>query len=162
MKVGDSRSLTYINISLIPACPRGHSTAGELLEIRKKLEEKIELANKDLEDKNIELTAANEDLKKLDELKSDFLSLVSHELKTPLSSMRLSAEYLESDENLDPAIRKEMLLIILRNIDRQTRLINDILDLSKIEAGKTELHLEKVSIREISDASIENLKNDSP
>jgi len=135
-----------------------NSTACELLEIRKKLEEKIELANKDLEDKNIELTAANEDLKKLDELKSDFLSLVSHELKTPLSSMRLSAEYLESDENLDPAIRKEMLLIILRNIDRQTRLINDILDLSKIEAGKTELHLEKVSIREISDASIENLK----
>lgn len=135
-----------------------NSTAGELLDIRKKLEAKIELANKDLEEKNIELTAANEELKKLDELKSDFLSLVSHELKTPLSSMRLSAEYLESDVNIDPAIRKEMLLIILRNIDRQTKLINDILDLSKIEAGKTELHLEKVGIREISDASIDNLK----
>ena len=86
-----------------------NSTAGELLEIRKKLETKIELANKDLEKKNKELTCANEELKKLDELKSDFLSLVSHELKTPLSSMRISAEYLESEENIDDATRKELL-----------------------------------------------------
>jgi signal transduction histidine kinase len=135
-----------------------NSTASELLEIRKKLEEKIELANKDLEEKNKELTCANEELKKLDELKSDFLSLVSHELKTPLSSMRISAEHLESEENIDYATRKELLSIILRNIDRQTRLINDILDLSKIEAGKTELQLEKVNIREIADVSFENNK----
>jgi signal transduction histidine kinase len=135
-----------------------NSTACELLEIRKKLEVKIELADKDLEEKNIELTSANEELKKLDELKSDFLSLVSHELKTPLSSMRISAEYLESEENIDDTTRKELLEIILRNIDRQTRLINDILDISKIEAGKTELQLENVSIREIADASFENIK----
>ncbi|HEX7575639.1 MAG TPA: ATP-binding protein, partial [Candidatus Methanoperedens sp.] len=135
-----------------------NSTACELLEIRKKLEAKIELADKDLEEKNKELTFANEELKKLDELKSDFLSLVSHELKTPLSSMRISAEYLESGENIDVATRKELLSIIIRNIDRQTRLINDILDLSKIEAGKTELQLENVSIREIADTSFENIK----
>lgn len=135
-----------------------NSTAIELLDIRKKLEAKIEIANSDLEQKNKELIAANEDLKKLDELKSDFLSLVSHELKTPLSSMRISAEYLESEANTDPDTKKKMLQIILRNVDRQTRLINDILDLSKIEAGKTELHLENVIIREIADLSIENLK----
>lgn len=135
-----------------------NSTAGELLEIRKKLEAKIELADKDLEEKNKELISANEELKKLDELKSDFLSLVSHELKTPLSSMRISAEYLESEEKIDDATRKELLSIILRNIDRQTRLINDLLDLSKIEAGKTELQLENVSIREIADVSFENIK----
>jgi signal transduction histidine kinase len=135
-----------------------NSTAGELLEIRKKLEAKIEIANKDLEEKNKELTFANEELKKLDELKSDFLSLVSHELKTPLSSMRISAEYLESEEHIDDPTRKELLSIILRNIDRQTRLINDILDLSKIEAGKTEIQLENVSIREIADVSFENNK----
>jgi signal transduction histidine kinase len=135
-----------------------NSTASELLDIRKKLEVKIDAANKDLEIKNKELIAANEELKKLDELKSDFLSLVSHELKTPLSSMRISAEYLESDANIVPADRKEILQIILRNIDRQTRLINDILDLSKIEAGKTELKLDIIGIREIADASYENIK----
>ncbi|HLB72208.1 MAG TPA: ATP-binding protein, partial [Candidatus Methanoperedens sp.] len=135
-----------------------NNTAKELLNIRKKLEAKIELANKDLEEKNRELIAANEELKKLDELKSEFLSLVSHELKTPLSSMRISAEYLESEADADPAIQKEMLAIILRNIDRQTRLINDILDLSKIEAGKTELRLEHVDIGEIANVSVDNIR----
>ncbi|CAG0985047.1 two-component system, OmpR family, sensor histidine kinase VicK [Methanosarcinales archaeon] len=134
-----------------------NSTASELLDIRKKLEAKIDVANKDLEKKNKELINANEELKKLDELKSDFLSLVSHELKTPLSSMKISAEYLESDPNIAPD-KKEILRIIVRNIDRQTRLINDILDLSKIEAGKTELKLDIISIREIADASHENIK----
>ena len=135
-----------------------NSTACELLDIRKKLEMKIDIANKDLEIKNKELIDANEELKKLDELKSDFLSLVSHELKTPLSSMKISAEYLESDANITHTDRKEILQIILRNIDRQTRLINDILDLSKIEAGKTELKLDIIGIREIADASYENIK----
>lgn len=135
-----------------------NSTAVELLEIRKKLESKIELANKDLEKKNKELIDANKELRKLDELKSDFLSLVSHELKTPLSSMKISTEYLESDANIDAAGRKEIHQIILRNIDRQTRLINDILDLSKIEAGKTELKLEIIGIKELADASYENIK----
>lgn len=135
-----------------------NSTASELLDIRKKLEVKIDVANKDLEIKNKELIAANQELKKLDELKSDFISLVSHELKTPLSSMKISAEYLESDANIAPADRKEILQIILRNIDRQTRLINDILDLSKIEAGKTELKLDIIGIRNVADASFENIK----
>ncbi len=76
-----------------------NETAAELLNIRKKLETKIEIANNDLKEKNKELIAANEELKKLDILKSDFISLVSHELKTPLLSMRLSAEYLESSDN---------------------------------------------------------------
>jgi signal transduction histidine kinase len=135
-----------------------NSTAEELLDIRKKLEAKIEIANKDLEEKNKELIAANEELKKLDELKSNFISMVSHELKTPLSSMRISAEYLESEASIEPSERKELLQIIIRNIDRQTRLINDILDLSKIEAGKLELQLERANIREIANAAFENIR----
>ncbi|MGB8217810.1 MAG: cache domain-containing protein [Candidatus Methanoperedens sp.] len=133
-------------------------TALELLEIRKKLETKIDIANKDLEQKNKELIAANEELKKLDELKSDIISLVSHELKTPLSSIRISAEFLESEAKNDSQIQKEMLEIIIRNIDRLTRLINDILDLSKIDSGKMELQLERVDINEIVNTAIENNK----
>ena len=133
-----------------------NSTAQELLDIRKKLEAKIEIANKDLEEKNKELITANEELKKLDEMKSDFISMVSHELKTPLSSMKISAEYLESETSVDPSVQKELLQIIIRNIDRLTRLINDILDLSKLEAGKMELQLEHVDIHEIANTVLEN------
>ncbi len=133
-------------------------TALELLEIRKRLENKIDIANNDLERKNKELIAANEELKKLDELKSDIIALVSHELKTPLSSIRVSAEFLESEARNDPQAQKEMLGVIIRNIDRLTRLINDILDLSKIEAGKMELQLERVDIGEVAKNAIENNK----
>jgi len=135
-----------------------NQTAEELLEIRKKLETKIELANKDLEVKNKELILANEELKKLDSLKSDFLSLVSHELKTPLSAIRTSAEFLDSEETMEPDIRKEMLKNVISNVDRLTRLINDILDLSKIEAGKMEFHYEKVNVEEIAKVAIENIR----
>ncbi|VVB85173.1 Methyl sulfide methyltransferase-associated sensor [uncultured archaeon] len=132
-------------------------TAKELLDIRKKLETRIEIANMDLEEKNRELIVANEELKKLDELKSDFISLVSHELKTPLSAIRTSAEFLESEGTAKPEVQKEMLSIIIRNIDRQTRLINDILDLSKIEAGKMEFRMDQVDFNEVADTALENI-----
>ncbi len=135
-----------------------NETASELSFTRKKLEARIELANKDLEGKNRELIAAYEELKKLDELKSDFLSLVSHELKTPLSNIRIATEYLESEADVRPSVKNEMFQIILRNIDRQTRMINDILDLSKMEAGKMELQFEHVDVREIANISFENVK----
>jgi len=135
-----------------------NQTAEELLEIRKKLETKIELANKDLEEKNKDLIRANEELKKLDNLKSDFISLVSHELKTPLSAIRTSAEFLDSEETMDPDVEKEMLNNVIMNVDRLTRLINDILDLSKIEAGKMEFHYEKVNVKEIAEVAIENIR----
>ncbi|MCX9082571.1 MAG: sensor histidine kinase [Candidatus Methanoperedens sp.] len=135
-----------------------NQTAEELLDIRKKLETKIKLANKDLEEKNKELIRANEELKKLDNLKSDFISLVSHELKTPLSAIRTSAEFLESEDTMDPDVEKEMLNNVIMNVDRLTRLINDILDLSKIEAGKMEFHYEKVNVQEIAKAAIENIR----
>lgn len=132
-------------------------TAAELLDIRKKLEMKIELANRDLEEKNRELVIANDELKKLDGLKSDFISLVSHELKTPLSAIRTSAEFLELEKTASPEIQKEMIENIIWNIDRLTHMINDILDLSKIEAGKMEYHPEQVDLHEISKVALENI-----
>ncbi|HIH44517.1 MAG TPA: HAMP domain-containing protein, partial [Candidatus Methanoperedenaceae archaeon] len=114
-----------------------NATSRELLDAKRKLEIAVELVNRDLEIRNEELRRANVELKKLDSMKSDFISMVSHELKTPLSAIRTSAEVLEGET--DPSVRREMQGIIIRNIDRQTRLINDILDMSKIESGKIEL-----------------------
>ncbi|MEO5370996.1 MAG: ATP-binding protein [Magnetococcus sp. DMHC-1] len=99
---------------------------------------------------NAELERANQDLKKLDQLKSEFLSSVSHELRTPLTSIRGFAQLIRRDfersfssGESDPK-RKTKGLRILENLgiiqvesERLTRLINNVLDLAKIESGRT-------------------------
>jgi signal transduction histidine kinase len=105
----------------------------------------------------MEIEKTNKELQKLDTLKSDFISLVSHELKTPLSAIRISTEFLQSEGKVDPDVQKEMLALIVRNIDRQTRLIDDILDLSKIEAGMMDFKLEQVDFHEIAGVTLENI-----
>jgi len=86
------------------------------------------------------LRAANRKLKKLNQMKSDFVSMVSHELKTPLTCIGNSIEILAASKTGDLNNNQEHLLAIAaRNIDRLTNLLDELLDLSKIEAGKTDL-----------------------
>lgn|GEM_PF-1560294 len=89
-----------------------------------------------------------EETRLVDQLKSDFVSKVSHEFRTPLTSIRGFAEILMMYGEVPPA-QKEFLQIISQESDRLTRLINDVLDLSKIEAGKIAWHLQPVDIEEI-------------
>ena len=123
----------------------------------KSLEEEVEAKTNDLMMSNKELEEANIQLRQLDQLKSDFVSMVSHELKTPLSAMKTSAEMLESS-SCDEKTQHEMLDIILRNVDRQTRLVEDLLDLSKIESNRMVLDLERLNIKSVIKASIQNIR----
>ncbi|MCB2204065.1 HAMP domain-containing histidine kinase [bacterium] len=79
-------------------------------------------------------------------LKSDFVSNVSHELKTPLALIRMFAETLEMDRVRDEAQRKEYYGIIVQETERLTRLINNILTFSRIEAGKKDYRFASVDI----------------
>ena len=90
-----------------------------------------------LEERNVELRRANEELKQLDRLKSDFISMVSHELRTPLATIKEFAEII-ADQLAGPVTdrQREYLAIVHANIDRITRIINDLLDIAKIEAGR--------------------------
>ncbi len=90
-----------------------------------------------------------EQTKKLDQLKSDFVSKVSHELRTPLTSIKGFTEILLSYQDVDHKTQQEFISIIHEESERLTRLINDILDLSKIESGKTEWHIQPISPLEI-------------
>ncbi|MCD8554518.1 ATP-binding protein [Seleniivibrio sp.] len=110
-----------------------------------------------------EISEANERLQKLDKLKSDFLSSVSHELRTPLTSIRGFSKLIGKDferyfvplTGENPALAaksekiKENLSIILSETERLTRLINDVLDLSKIESQKTHWREEAVNMSEM-------------
>jgi len=123
----------------------------------KTLEAEVESKTGDMIRMNKELVLANERLKELDKLKSDFVSMVSHELKTPLAAMRTSAQVLEVAD-IATETKREMLDIILRNIDRQTNLVNDLLDLSRIESGRMELKIESVPLDSVVADSIESVK----
>jgi signal transduction histidine kinase len=70
------------------------------------------------------------------ELRSQFVSSVSHELKTPLTAIRMFAETLQIGRPMDPTRRDEYLDIIVNESERLTRLLNNVLDFSRIEAGR--------------------------
>ncbi len=119
---------------------------------------KIENYSRDLEEmvraRTGELRRAYEELKRLDELKDSFLSSVSHELRTPLTSIHSFAEILMQYADEDPATRKEFLEIIKRETERLSRLIDDVLDLAKIEAGMATWKPERYDLRGIIQDSI--------
>jgi len=75
------------------------------------------------------------DFKKLDQVKSNFLATVSHELKTPLSSINLSLKVLQKD-NLPPAERQDITVGIQRETQRLQRLVSELLDVSRLDSGQ--------------------------
>ena len=111
-------------------------------------------AEEALEQKMEELQAAHEELQELDQMKDSFLSTVSHELRTPLTSIKSFAEILLSYEDEDKETQREFLTIINDESDRLTRLINDFLDLSRIEAGRMQWETVKLGIPEVIETCI--------
>ena len=73
------------------------------------------------------------------ELRSQFVSSVSHELKTPLTSIRMFAETLQMNDSTPPETRAEYLDTIVNETERLTRLLNNVLDFSRIERGQKTL-----------------------
>jgi signal transduction histidine kinase len=112
--------------------------------------------SRQLEQKSLELEAAtnellrtNQRLQELDRLKDDFISTVTHELRTPLTSIRAFSEILGDNPNLETTQRAKFLGIITRESERLTRLINQVLDLAKIESGAAEWHPSALDMREV-------------
>ncbi len=96
----------------------------------------LELKTAELERATDALRAANERLTALDRLKDEFLSTVTHELRTPLTSIRALSEILHDDPGIEADQRREFLAIVIAESERLTRLINQVLDMAKIEAGE--------------------------
>lgn len=109
--------------------------------------------NTDLDRKVDELAQANMALFESNRLKSDFLATMSHELRTPLNSILGFSDVLASAETMGDK-QKRWARNIHSSGEKLLNLINDILDLAKIEAGKMELRLEEVNIDEISEGML--------
>jgi len=109
----------------------------------------LEDKSRSLERATAELRTANEQLKSLDRLKDDFMSSVTHELRTPLTSIRALAELMRDDANMDTVQRQQFVGIIVAETERLSRLVNQVLDMAKIEAGHAEWHTTTLDIREL-------------
>ena len=110
---------------------------------------RLEQKSRELEAATTELRIANERLTELDRLKDDFISTVTHELRTPLTSIRAFSEILLDDPEIELAQRKKFLGIITKETARLSRLINQVLDLAKIESGAAEWQESSIDMKEL-------------
>jgi len=104
-----------------------------------------------------QLRSANERLKQLDQLKDEFLSTVTHELRTPLTSIRALSEVLYDNPEMERQEQEHFLHTIVKESERLTRLISQVLDLERFESGKQTLALAPVQLQEVIAESVEAL-----
>ena len=105
--------------------------------------------SRELEKATTELKAANERLKELDRLKDEFISTVTHELRTPLTSVRSIAEILHANPDIDEEQHQNFTSIVVKESERLTRLINQVLDFQKIETGAMDWQISQMNIKEV-------------
>ncbi|KAA0875144.1 sensor histidine kinase [Nitrincola tapanii] len=120
-------------------------TTSQTLEYNRRLEQKSE----ELTRIGQELKEANDRLRELDRLKDEFVAMVSHELRTPLTSIRAFAEILRDTPDLPATKRQHFLEVIVRESERLSRLIEEILDLARLESGRMTLNLQKLNLVEV-------------
>ncbi len=117
----------------------------------------IELEQKSasLERATSELRAANAQLQSLDRLKDDFMSSVTHELRTPLTSIRALAELMADDPDMPTSQRQQFTRIIVTETERLSRLVNQVLDLAKIESGHAQWHSSDVDLAQLLEQAVQ-------
>ncbi len=114
----------------------------QVIEYSRRLEQK----SAELERASAELQEANVRLQELDRLKDEFVSTVSHELRTPLTSIRAFSEILLNDAGMPTAKREEFLGVVVRESERLTRLINQVLDMTRMDSGRVDWDFHPVDL----------------
>jgi signal transduction histidine kinase len=132
-------------LSVRTGLPQGQGELSQLAAAFDQMAESLERAHErrlqeeELRRKNYQLEQQNLAIQEANRLKTEFVSMVSHELRTPLTSIQGHADLLLEDELIGEAHR-ESLTAVKKNSDRMLGLINDLLDLSCMEAGRLDLH----------------------
>ncbi len=122
------------------------AAANELEALNENLERMVAERTDALAARNLELAAANAELQKLDQMKSDFVSLVSHELRAPLTTLNGGLELaLQEATDMSPQARR-ILSVMTRESARLTQLVKTILDVSQLDAGQLSLNLGPVAV----------------
>lgn len=131
------------------AVPCGLEELAYLAESFNEMLTAIQSRDRELERSLLDLQTANKKLEELDRLKSDFISTVSHELRTPITSIKAFVELLMIKPLMSEDRKHRILSSISEESERFVRLINDLLDISRIEAGVMTWRDQEVDIAEV-------------
>ncbi|GGY07024.1 sodium:solute symporter [Litchfieldella qijiaojingensis] len=126
-------------------------TTSQMLEYNRQLEQK----SRELAEIGEELRSANERLRELDRLKDEFVAMVSHELRTPLTSIRAFAEILRDSRDLPEDKQRHFLDVVVLESQRLSRLIEEILDLARLESGRLTLHPQRLNLAALARHSVD-------
>jgi signal transduction histidine kinase len=129
----------------------------EVYRLNTELQMRVEERTRELRVKAEALTAANERLQELDGLKSEFVSLVSHELRAPLTNVRGAIELMEISCPAMSATCTQMFSIVAEQIRRLGRLVDDVLSVSRIESEGLSLTYAAVDVFQIAERAIHDI-----
>ncbi|HET7087301.1 MAG TPA: ATP-binding protein [Anaerolineae bacterium] len=118
----------------------------EIRRLNASLNRQVAERTRELAEKVEELARANEDLQKLDRMRSEFVSLVSHQLRAPLTNMHGAVEHIEANCSVMNATCSRMLSVLNQQVRRLDRLVRDVLSAARIEAGDVVLQPEPISV----------------
>jgi Na+/proline symporter/nitrogen-specific signal transduction histidine kinase len=124
----------------------------DILRYSKALEKK----SNELEQISNDLKAANERMKELDQLKDDFISTITHELRTPITSIKAFAKILKENQLTDQQ-QDKFLGIVVNESERIARLVNQVLDLKKMQTEQVDYEFKKLNLIEIVEQSVASL-----
>ena len=137
------RELKHYALELETALDEVADAQTQLERLNLRLEQKVGVRTAELERTVSDLERLNEELKELDQLKSEFVALVSHELRAPLTNIRTG---IELTLNRNPEIGSKRLRAVQEEIGRLGALVETILDISALEAGRFPIHLQPVEL----------------
>lgn len=128
-----------------------------IIRIRKVLDEKQRFVR--LRDFADQLEKANQELRRIDSMKSEFVSIASHELRTPLAAIKNAVQLvLKETTGKINENQAKFLSMAERNINRLTNILNDLLNLSRIESGRIELKFENIGLKGIIELTASSLR----
>ena len=133
------------------------ANAGEIEQQLAQQRNELRLLKNQLTRQNLELEAVNAELERLDELKSQFVAVAAHELRSPLTTIKVYVSLLlASPQYTFTQEQRERLSLVLISVDRLVAIIEDLLDVTRIEVGRIELELQPTDFV----ALVENVTNE--
>ncbi len=130
----------------------------EIRQLNASLNEQVAERTRELAEKVEQLARANADLQKLDRMRSEFVSLVSHQLRAPLTNMHGAVEHIEANCGIMNATCVRMLSILNQQVERLDRLVRDVLNTARIESGELVLQPEPISVLPIVQQVVEQIR----